>query len=237
MNRHRLASHLTARNLGLTLLAVVLIAAMIVMGLWQLDAYNEGQALDAAETTRADPVPLDRLLRPDQAFTAEAHARPVVVEGEYGERQLLVDRGAQRPWVVAPLRTDSGSAILVVRGLADAAGQLADPPAPPDGRVRLVGSLQPSQGRGVDTDRRDDVVPTISTAQLIDEFGTDLYSGYVVLTEQTPPSALPTATPPQPEASFTAGLRNLMYALQWWVFAGFVIFMWWRMVHEDAQVA
>ena len=29
-----------------------------------------------------------------------------------------------------------------------------------------------------------------------------------------------------------AGIRNLVYAVQWWVFAAFVAFMWWRMVSE-----
>jgi surfeit locus 1 family protein len=40
-----------------------------------------------------------------------------------------------------------------------------------------------------------------------------------------------------PDTSFTTGLRNLMYALQWWVFGGFVVFMWWRILREDARVA
>jgi surfeit locus 1 family protein len=232
-----LSAHLTPRNLGLTVLAVLLTAAMTVLGLWQLDSYNQRQDLDAAATTQAAPVPLDTLLGPDQAFTAEAHARPVAVEGEYADRQVLVDRGGGRPWLVTPLVTDAGSAILVVRGLAEPGSRSAERPAPPAGRVRVVGSLQPSQARGNDDDLGDDVVPTLSTAQLIGDFGADLYSGFVVLTEQTPPSTLPAATPPQPDASLTAGLRNLMYALQWWVFAGFVIFVWWRMLREERGVA
>jgi surfeit locus 1 family protein len=243
MTRRRLSRYLTLRVLGLTVLAAVLIAAMTAAGLWQLDSYNQSQALDAAQISQADPVPLDRLLAPDQAFTAEAHARPVVAEGEYDGPQLLVERGSGPPWLVTPLVTDSHSAILVVRGLAETAaagsGQRSDatlPPAPP-GRVRVVGSLQPSQVGGVDRNPTDNRVPSLDTAQLIGDFDPDLYSGFVVLTDQTPPSALPKATPPQPDASFTAGLRNLMYALQWWLFAGFVIFVWWRTIHEESRVA
>ncbi|MDQ4086073.1 MAG: SURF1 family protein [Actinomycetota bacterium] len=233
MTRRRLPRLLAPKIVGLTLLAAVLTAAMTVAGIWQLEAYNDSQALDAAQTARAEPVPLDRLLRPDQAFTAEAHARPVVVRGRYAGPQLLVDRGDDRPWLVTPLVTDSGAAVLVVRGLAPA----DELPAAPDGRVRLVGSLQPSEARGSDGDLSDNRVPTLSTAQLIGDFEQDLYSGFVVLTEQQPPSALPEAPPPQPGASFSAGLRNLMYALQWWVFGGFVIFVWWRMLREESQVA
>lgn len=29
------------------------------------------------------------------------------------------------------------------------------------------------------------------------------------------------------------GLRHLAYALQWWVFAGFAVFLWWRMVRAE----
>lgn len=236
MNRRRLRPYVTPRNLGLTVLAILLLAGMTAMGVWQLGAYNERQALATAETTQARPVPLDRLLGPDQAFTAEAHARPVVVQGEYAEQQLLVDRGADDPWVVTPLVTDSGSAVLVVRGLAESDPRDVDLAAPPAGRVRVVGSLQPSQARGGDDDPTDNRVPTLSTAQLIGEFEQDLYSGFVVLTDQRPPSSLPKATPPQPDASFTVGLRNLMYAVQWWVFGAFVVFMWWRVVRDETRV-
>lgn len=223
-----------SRVLGLTLLALVLIAAMTAMGLWQLGVYREHQALDSAEIAHARPVPLDSLLRPDQAFTAAADSRPVVTRGEYADRQFLVSRGSAQPWVATPLVTASGSAILVVRGLAASDAQTAPPP--PHGPVHVVGSLQPSEVGGIDRDLSDDRVPSLSTASLVGDVGTDLYSGFVVLTHQTPAPTLRPAEPPAPAASFGAGLRNLMYAVQWWVFAGFVVFMWWRIVREEPRV-
>jgi surfeit locus 1 family protein len=239
MTRRRLPPYLAPRILGLTALALVMVAGMTTMGVWQLDVYRQSQSDDAAQVANARPAPLDSLLSPDQAFTARADAHPVTAEGTYDEQQIVVDRGAGRPWLVAPLVTDSGSAILVVRGLltGPAAATGRNLPPPPTGAVRVVGSLQPSEGRGNDTNLADNRVPTLSTAQLISDVRHDLYSGYVVLTGQTPRSTLPEATPPQPDASFTAGLRNLMYALQWWLFAGFVIFLWWRMVREESRVA
>jgi hypothetical protein len=35
-----------------------------------------------------------------------------------------------------------------------------------------------------------------------------------------------------PEASFTTGLRNLLYALEWWVFGLLAIYVWWRYVRD-----
>jgi hypothetical protein len=29
-------------------------------------------------------------------------------------------------------------------------------------------------------------------------------------------------------------LRNLAYGIQWWIFAGFAVFMWWRMLRAEA---
>jgi surfeit locus 1 family protein len=233
---HQMGPYLTPKMLGLHLLALVLVAAMGALSLWQYQSYTQQQADELARIANAPPVPLDTLLRPDQAFTAAAHARPVVVRGEYADGQVLVGAGGPRPWLVTPLVTGSGAAILVVRGLAAPGAQQAAP-APPDGPVRVVGSLQPSQARGgIDTDLGDDRVPALSTAQLISEFPVDLYSGYVVLTEQRPPGTLTPAQPPAPQTSVAAGLQNLMYTLQWWAFAGFVVFMWWRIVRDEARV-
>ena len=36
-----------------------------------------------------------------------------------------------------------------------------------------------------------------------------------------------------PGADASTGLRNLLYAFQWWVFGAFAIFMWWRWLMED----
>ena len=36
-----------------------------------------------------------------------------------------------------------------------------------------------------------------------------------------------------PGADASTGLRNVLYAFQWWVFGAFAIFMWWRWLQED----
>ena len=35
-----------------------------------------------------------------------------------------------------------------------------------------------------------------------------------------------------PPASRFTGLRNILYAIEWWVFAAFAIFLWWRHVRD-----
>jgi hypothetical protein len=36
-------------------------------------------------------------------------------------------------------------------------------------------------------------------------------------------------------ASARGGLQNLLYAFQWWVMAGIVIYGWWRLLHDDVH--
>jgi hypothetical protein len=73
----------------------------------------------------------------------------------------------------------------------------------------------------------------------------DLYSGYAVVAdaERGWPAAdaaindgtagLKPAQPNStPKAGFTTGLRNALYAFEWWVFGLFAIYIWWRYVRE-----
>ena len=38
---------------------------------------------------------------------------------------------------------------------------------------------------------------------------------------------------PPPDLPSGLTLRNAAYALQWWVFAAFGLWMWWKMVRDD----
>ncbi|MGH3424182.1 MAG: hypothetical protein ACRDO8_05605, partial [Nocardioidaceae bacterium] len=67
---------------------------------------------------------------------------------------------------------------------------------------------------------------------LVGELPYDLYSAYGIVTDPAPPPGLNPVAPPAPETSWTVGWRNLIYAIQWWVFGAFAVFMWWRMASE-----
>lgn len=221
---------LTPRMLALHVFAVAAIPLMVLAGLWQLGVYGDRQALSAEQRSTQVPIPIDEVLGPDDAFTAEADARSVRVEGEYSGQTLLVDGDADtEPWLVSPLQTATGSAVLVVRGRADGAT------APPAGEVTVTGSLLPSQARENDPDPDDELEPSLHIARLVAEVETDLYSGYVVAAEQRPQEDLTAVLPALAEPSFGAGLRNLAYALQWWVFAVFGAYMWWRISRDEVR--
>jgi hypothetical protein len=82
-----------------------------------------------------------------------------------------------------------------------------------------------------DDDPTDDVLPQLRIADVIQHVDQDLYGGYVV--DEKPGAGLQRATLAQlPEAGTLTGLRNFLYGLEWWVFGGFVVFIWWRHIQE-----
>jgi surfeit locus 1 family protein len=223
------------RVAGLSVLAAVLVAAMTWLGMWQLGVYDDRQHDDAATALAQAPVPLADILGPDDGITNDAVGRPVIVAGSYVAAEQFYVReleGAHDTYaVVTPLLTSTGSAILVVRGSA------AEPHADvPTGSVELAGVLEPSMSDGgpLDASR---VTDGIRIPALLSSFSHDLYGSYVIAQESIPTDALTAVEPPLGNPSRWAGIRNLLYAVQWWVFAAFVVFMWWRIIREPEPVA
>jgi hypothetical protein len=112
-------------------------------------------------------------------------------------------------------------------------------PAPPTGTAEVTGWLQPGEGSEVDEDPLDDVLPSLRIADLLQRVDRDLYGAYVIA--ETPTElhrGLTPVTPeslPKPETS--TALRNLLYGLEWWCFAGFAVFLWWRWCRDEVVAA
>jgi cytochrome oxidase assembly protein ShyY1 len=237
---------LAPRYWGAHLLVALAVVACALLGRWQLGVWHGHRTDDAAAVTREAAVPLDDVLGPDAAFPAGGVGRPVVVEGRWDPAHTVYVSGKTYDgrtgvWVVTPVVTGSGSAIPVVRGWAVNVGAA---PTAPQGRAALVGLLQPSEeADGVDTDTHDDVLPELDVTDLVPRAPYDLYSGYAVATDRALPGGgtpstggtglAPVTATQLPGAGATSGLRNFLYALQWWVFGAFAVFVWWRWLQED----
>lgn len=237
-----LTSLLTRRLLPLHLALVAVLAGTATAGWWQLDAWRHEQADDVAQRAGRDPVPLADVLGPDEAFAGEDEGVPVEVEGRYApaSQQFLVSGreqdGRDGLWVLSPLRvdgTDPPSALLVVRGWT---GDPTLPPVPA-GPVTEIGVLQPGE-EGSTTVGADRVVDAVRIPALVNAVNGDLYSAFLVSTGPgTGGPGLRPVTPPAVEPSWSAGMRNLAYALQWWLFGAFAVFLWWRMCADERSVA
>lgn len=238
---------------GVHVLALVLAATAVWLGLWQLHTWQDRRASAAANLTEADPVPLGDLIGPDDPFSADALGHPVTLAGTWVPGGTIYVGPRREPggsadgyWVVTPLEVGPGdSALLVVRGWT------ADPataPAPPTGAASLVARLQPPEGRGLtDPDPTDDVLPELRIANAIQRVDQDLYGAYAVVAPDlasdgpvTNPGTDGLAPVPVDQHSSVGALtavRNLLYALEWWIFGGFTVFLWWRFLADRRAAA
>ncbi|MGH1564392.1 SURF1 family protein [Mumia sp. DW29H23] len=235
---------LSPRLWGLHVLVVAAVAFTVSMGLWQMGVYDDRRAEAQHDQGTVAVAPVQDVLGPDDPFTTSADFRTVTVTGTYApaEEQVWVSGreqdGRDGYWLVAPVlvdgvptSSDRPAALLVVRGWSPDAGAL---PAVPDGEVAIEAVLQAGDARGFGFDEEARVIDGVRIPRLVNVMPYDLYGGYGIVTAQEPadPAGLAPAVVPEPTQDGTAGLRNLFYAIEWWIFGAFAIFMWWRMCQD-----
>ncbi|WP_274914392.1 SURF1 family protein [Streptomyces sp. WZ-12] len=248
---------LTPRWWGINVFAVLAIPFCIFMGSWQLSRFDDRVASHqqqenrSADAKAAAPRPLQSLLPVDQVTSG----RQASARGRYdAEHQLLVpgrtlqgkhgDR--QGFYVLTLLRTDGGKALPVVRGWlpgdANSTADAAKAPAPPKGEVTVVGALQASENQGTAGVQAGGGLPKgqlgmISAASLVNIVPYGVYDAWITLTD--PPAPLHAVPPAAAEGSGLdmKAFQNLGYTGEWFVFAGFVLFMWFRLVRREAEAA
>ncbi|MBF8191866.1 SURF1 family protein [Nonomuraea sp. K274] len=237
------------RLVGLHLLTIGVLIAFILLGRWQLGVFQDSGRPHAA--TDPGPVGVGTLAQVGAQMTGDVVGRRVTAEGVYepGHQLLVADR---RPdvdapggnvsrddgyWVLTPLRLDDGTLVPVVRGWTARAGDPGVAAVPP-GRVTVTGRLRPQQGTD-SVQRRAEGLPagqvqTVSTGELINLWtGRKVRTGYVVA--QPPSGSLTQVKVDPPAVGGTLTWRNLAYAANWWIFAGFAVFMWFHFVRDAVR--
>ncbi|MCL3859949.1 SURF1 family protein [Actinotalea sp. K2] len=242
----------TALTPRMLVLLVLLLAAAAVcgrLGVWQLDrAQVRGEAAARAEVAAVEP--LDDVLAPQTTFRGDLVGRQVTVSGQFEGTTLLVPGRAldgETGYLlldalrVAPVtgtagtgEAASGPVLAVVRGWVDETAA-RDVPRPPAGEVDLLGYLQAGEAAG-ERGLPPGQVEAVSPAQLVNRWGGPIYSGYLVLVEPLPGQSAEVALLPPPGGGGGGlDLQNLAYAVQWWIFGGFAVLLWLRMVRDEAR--
>ncbi|MFI8325289.1 SURF1 family protein [Streptomyces sp. NPDC085529] len=233
----------TPRWWGINLFVLLAVPFCVFMGTWQLgkfedrvDSHQEAERKPDASAQRAEP--LAELLPVDK----ETSGRAAEASGRYGEQFLVPDReldGRPGAYVLTLLRTDEGRSLPVVRGWLP---EGAEAPPAPSGEVTVVGALQASENQGTKGVRTAGGLPEgqlgmISAASLVNVVTDDVYDAWITLTDA--PAGL---TPVPAAAAAGTGLdakafQNLGYTAEWFVFGGFVVFMWFRLLRRDKEAA
>ena len=237
------------RMLLLHAAGILAVATAGGLGLWQVDAWQEHREDRSAEMAQLDPVPLGDVLGPDDPFPRSGVGRPVAATGEWvTDATVLVDRRLHEDrlgaWMVTPLAVCESSAdcadppaVPVVVGWVPSVDEA---PEPPTGTVEMTGWLQPAESEGeADPDPDDDVLTAIRIADLLQRVDQDLYGAYVILDQpaEAREGLVPVTPDSFPDPPAFTGLRNLLYGLEWWVFAGFAAYLWFQWSRDAVRSA
>jgi surfeit locus 1 family protein len=248
-----LRTALQPRWLALLAAVVALCVAFGWLGSWQLGVARDRGAEQALREIAGRPAaPLDQVLGPQQPFPSAADGRAVTVTGTYDPaHQVLVGERLQhgRPgwWVVGALRTTSGAWLPAVRGWVQSPDdERAAADRAPSGSVDVRGVLQPDDAPADGSDGGDRLpdgrLAALDAAELVNRWGSPIYNGFVIVSAEQggvpaagSPAAQPDRVPPPTPRPGGVAWRNAAYAVQWWLFAGFALVLWWKMVRQDVR--
>ncbi|WP_316760316.1 SURF1 family protein [Streptomyces herbicida] len=238
---------LTPRWWGINVFVLLAIPFCIFMGSWQLGRFearvqDHRTATEQASSDRSEAArPLAELLPVDKSTSGKR----VTATGRYGKQFLVPGReldGRRGFYVMTLLRTDSGRALPVVRGWLPGNADAAKAPAPPAGEVTVTGALQASETPGDNGVSAQGGLPSgqtaaISSASLVNLVPYRVYDAWVTLDKgDSGMTAVPATAPDNTELDLKA-FQNLGYTGEWFVFAGFVVFMWFRLLRRELEFA
>ncbi|MCX5255561.1 SURF1 family protein [Streptomyces canus] len=236
---------LTPRWFGINVFVLLAIPFCIFMGSWQLSRFEDRmtESRDAKQQVSTDEReaarPLAELLPVDKVTSG----KQVTATGRYDKQLLVPDRqlGDREGYcVLTLLRTDNGKALPVVRGWLPGTPDPAKVPAAPKGEVTVTGALQASETPGDNGVSAQGGLPAgqtaaISAASLINLVPYGVYDAWVTLnTGDSGMNAVP-ATAPADSGLDLKAFQNLGYTGEWFVFAGFVVFMWFRLLRREVE--
>ncbi len=212
---------------ALSILGVLLIASSFVgLGIGQLNRARESRIPVVVDSAL---VSLESLTQPRIALPSKATLRHVQFRGTYiadFQAPFQADgNGHSDTWEAGLLATDSGGAILVVRGLWS---QRDLHPVSETQLVQITGKLMPHQNDDV-TQSSKTVLSRLDSALVVSHTSRDLYDGYVIAeSEIVNGQRIDRAriTPPAPRSGIPGFYwQHLSYVVIWWFMAGVVLYL------------
>lgn len=219
------------------MLCLAIAAGFAALGQWQL-----GRSVDNAQAVGIDTetaVPLAEIAEPGRGMSETELGRIVTVSGHLVADDMVTlegrsdGAGGEGTWFVAHVVTDDGASLAVVLGSADGPGYL--PPSTLEDRdAEWVGRYQLSE-EPQSSDFENGERTALSVADLVNLWAEPgpVYAGYLVLAEPLPGLDPIFAGPPEREV--TLNLLNVFYAIEWVLFAGFAIYLWYRLVRDAVE--
>jgi surfeit locus 1 family protein len=237
--------------LGALVLALAIAAGFAALGQWQLQrAIASGHIIQPPVET---VLPLNSVATlngpPTTAGVGQlARTTGTFAPADYGLVDGRLNGGsATGYWVTArftPAQPDPAgktAQLAVARGWvaskSGAEAAIARLEHEPATTITLEGRLLPSEAPNTPAAGTDPfLTDSMSVAQLVNQWrgvgDSDIYSSYLVERGGTVPSGLTAIYSPPPIEQATVDWLNVFYAAEWALFAGFAIFLWYRVVKD-----
>jgi surfeit locus 1 family protein len=227
------------RWIALLVLALALAALFAFLGKWQLErSIQNGTPAPATTETRKT---LDDVLAPMGPVTEGLAGQKVSVSGTFvaGDTTVLTGRsgGGTYQTVGHLVVSGTGASLPVVIGWSDQrSAAVAGGDRLADGEtVTVEGRLYPAESPDQDAYDKDEY-SAVAPARFVNTwkpFDDRMYVGYVVADGSTAKAAdLGTIADRAPTRDVQFDWLNLFYAIEWVVFAGFAVFLWYRFVKD-----
>ncbi len=233
--------------------AIVISGVFVLLSQWQFGRSTQPEV--PVSPTTEEVKSLTDTLKPGEFFRGSVADQMVTATGTYDRsKQVLVPGrlkdGKTGYWVVTAFAVADapvlkGAAASPETWIPVARGWIADPAEaadPPSGTIRLTGRLLPSEAPVPNLAPAPGQASAVSVAELINIWNVSSYPAFVAATaEISGTSAVGAAAgsglqplsigaqPPPPKVNWL----NLFYSVEWIVFAGFALFIWWRLVKDD----
>ncbi len=219
--------------IGALLFALAVASVFALLGQWQWQ-----RSVDTATVLERDTeiaVELTSVAIPQSIITSDASGRMVRVECEVreGDDVWLTNRTLPEgtgDWLVRHCVTAEGNSLAVAAGWVPTGGGMDLP---------LASSASSFEGRYVPTespqssDFENGERRALSVAELINLWDNPgpVYGGYLVASEA--PEGLNTISTTPPSKERVLNWLNIFYAAEWVIFAGFALYLWYRLVRDQ----
>lgn len=215
---------LTPKWIGALLAALAIAASFAALGQWQLDrAFVKNH-----QATQSPAVPLEELTQPGQPFETVNKARLVNIEVKaveiLGRVANRTQKGQTGYWQIGLATLTNNTKIVIAYDFQTKDSYL---PFIPVGKRQ--GNYLPSEEPQT---HKAKLFQSLSVEQLINlsENKTGrIYSGFVALSDDIPGNAIAIDSASNTEVN----ALNVFYAIEWTLFAGFAVFLWWRLVQDE----
>ncbi len=238
------------RWIGVLVIALVVAAAFAYLGKWQLTRAVEARQVGPQITEVTHP--LESVLTPGKAIADDRVGQLVTVDvdtvpADYVLLQGRDNDGSSGWWVVAHTTvsdgTDAGADLAVARGFtasrsnAIAVRQRLEASGPE--HLELTGRILPTEPPEQPEDSQDGNPPVMkdmavaTLINLLSGLGQSpaIFEAYLVAKDEVP-EGLDAIYSPPPIQQKSIDWLNAFYAAEWAVFAGFAVYLWYRLAKD-----